>query len=91
MLPAGRTFLKDMRYLSDIRTDIERLTELRSELLHALAEGHDANLVSEHKAVEERIAQLWEEHRVARARVRFGERDQIIQRARHEERLERAA
>ena len=80
-----------MRYLSDIRTDIERLTEQRSELLHALAEGHDANLVSEHKAVEAQIAQLWEEHRVARARVRFGERDQIIQRARHEERLERAA
>jgi hypothetical protein len=91
MLPAGRTFHKDMRSLTDIRTDIERLTERRSELLHALAEGHDAGLVAEHKAVEEQIAQLWEEHRIARARVRFGERDQIIQRARHEERLERAA
>jgi hypothetical protein len=80
-----------MRSLSDIRTDIEYLTERRSELLHALAEGHDSELVEEHKAVEEQIAQLWEEHRIARARVRFGERDQIIQRARHEERLERAA
>lgn len=80
-----------MRSLPDIRTDIEYLTERRSDLLHALAEGHDAELVAEHKAVEEQIAQLWEEHRIARARVRFGERDQIIQRARHEERLERAA
>jgi hypothetical protein len=80
-----------MRSLPDIRTDIERLTERRSDLLHALAEGHDAMLVDEHKAVEEQIAQLWEEHRIARARLRFGERDQIIQRARHEERLERAA
>ena len=91
MLPAGRTFEEDMRSLPDIRTDIESLTERRSELLHALAEGHDAELVEQHKAVEEQIAQLWEEHRIARARVRFGERDQIIQRARHEERLERAA
>ena len=80
-----------MRSLPDIKTDIERLTQRRSELLHALAEGHDLDLVEEHKALEEQIAQLWEEHRVARARVRFGERDEIIQRARHEERLERAA
>lgn len=80
-----------MRSLPDIRTDIESLTERRSQLLHTLAEGHDAELVAQHQAVEEQIAQLWEEHRIARARVRFGERDQIIQRARHEERLERAA
>ena len=80
-----------MRSLQDIKTDIERLTERRSELLHALSEGHEVALVEEHKAVEEEIAHLWEEHRIARARLRFGERDEIIQRARHEERLERAA
>jgi hypothetical protein len=80
-----------MRSLPEIRTDIDRLTERRSELLHALAEGHDSALVTEHQKVEDEIARLWEEHRIARARVRFGERDAIIQRARHEERLERAA
>jgi hypothetical protein len=80
-----------MRSLSEIRIDIEQLTKERAELLHRLSEGHDPVLVAEHQAVEEQIAQLWEEHRIARARVRFGERDQIIQRARHEERLERAA
>ncbi len=76
-----------MRSLSDIRNDIDRLTLRRAEVMHALAEQHDPALVSEHQ----QVAQLWEEHRIARARIRFGERDAIIQRARHEERLERAA
>jgi hypothetical protein len=80
-----------MRSLTDIRTEIERLTHERSELLHRLSEAHDPALAAEHQAVEERIARLWEEHRIARAQLRFGERDEIIQRARHEERLERAA
>jgi hypothetical protein len=80
-----------MRSLSDIRSDIDRLTLRRSEVMHSLAEEHDAALVAEHQEVEEQLAHLWEEHRVARARIRFGERDSIIQRARHEERLERAA
>ena len=30
-------------------------------------------------------------HRIQRARICFGERDDMIERARHEERLERAA
>ncbi len=80
-----------MRSLAEIRSEIERLTEQRAELLHALGEVHDPALAAEHAALEEKIAKLWEEHRIERARVRFGERDQIIQRARHEERLERAA
>ena len=35
--------------------------------------------------------QLWEEQRTVRATLRFGDRDVIIQRARQEERLSRAA
>ncbi len=80
-----------MRSLSEIRSEIERLTECRAELLHKLAEGHDAALAAEHQRLEEKIQHLWEEHRIARARLRFGEREEIIQRARQEERLERAA
>jgi len=80
-----------MRSIDDIRTEIERLTERRSELLHALNDGHDPALVAEHQELEERIQQLWAEQRQERARLRFGERDSIIQRARQEERLERAA
>ena len=81
----------DMRNLDEIRTDIERLTEERAELLHTLSQGHDALLAIEHKEIEERIAELWDEHRTARAELRWGDRDVIIKRARAEERLDRAA
>ena len=87
----ANTLRKVVRSLNDIRAEIEALTERRAQLLHALSEQHDAALTAEHSSIEAEIAKLWEEHRVERARVRFGERDEIIQRARHEERLERAA
>ncbi len=80
-----------MRNPEDIRQEIEQLTERRAELFHALSESHDATLAAEHQRLEQEIARLWDEHRAARARLRFGERDVIIQRARAEERLERAA
>ena len=77
--------------LNDIKLEIERLTERRGELFHALSQKHDPALAAEHAALEERIARLWDAQRAERARLRFGERDSIIQRARQEERLERAA
>ena len=80
-----------MRTLDEIRTEIEGLTERRGELFHTLSEGHDPALAAEHAKLEEQIARLWEEHRATRARLRHGERDAIIARARAEERLERAA
>jgi hypothetical protein len=80
-----------MRTLQAIKTEIEQLTEERAELLHKLAEGHDALLAIEHKELEERISDLWDEHRMARAELRWGNRDVIIKRARAEERLDRAA
>ncbi len=80
-----------MTTLDDIRLEIERATERRAELLHVLAEGHDAVVAAEHAEVEEHIARLWDEYREARVRQRFGDRDVIVKRARLEERLERAA
>lgn len=77
--------------LSDIRLEIERATEQRAELLRRLSQGHDPALAAEHKRLEATLARLWEEHREARARLRFGERETIISRARVEERLDRAA
>jgi len=47
--------------------------------------------VSEIKGIDERLQGLWDEHRAERARIRFGEREEIVRRARAEERLERAA
>jgi ABC-type phosphate transport system auxiliary subunit len=77
--------------VNEIREEIERLTERRAELFHALSEGHDAALAAEHAQLEERIARLWDEMRALKARLRFGDRESIITRARQEERLERAA
>ena len=77
--------------LQDIRTEIERASEERAELLHRLSEGHDVVLAAELRKLDDRIAALWDEHREARARARFGDRDEIIRRARLEERIDRAA
>ena len=80
-----------MRTLDEIRQEIDRLSDRRAEVLHKLSEGYDATLAAEHQALDEQLAELWEEQRTARATIRFGDRDLIIQRARHEERLSRAA
>jgi hypothetical protein len=80
-----------MRTLTEIKADIDRLSDRRAEVLHALSDGHDAALAAEHKQLDEELAKRWEEQRIARANIRFGDRDLIIQRARHEERLSRAA
>jgi cell division protein FtsB len=80
-----------MRTLNEIKQDIDRLSDRRANVLHQLSEGHNPELATEHKKLNEEIAELWDEQRVVRASIRFGDRDLIIQRARHEERLSRAA
>jgi cell division protein FtsB len=81
-----------MRNLNDIKQEIDRLSDRRADVLHRLSEGgHNPELTAEHKQLNEQIAGLWDEQRAVRATIRFGDRDLIIQRARHEERLSRAA
>jgi len=80
-----------MRTLTEIRQEIDELSDRRLRVMRQLAEGHDVTLAEEHQRLEDDIAQLWEEQRNARAMLRFGDRDEIIQRARQEERLSRAA
>jgi hypothetical protein len=80
-----------MRTLTEIKQEIDHLSERRIVVMRALSEGHDNELAAEHQRLEEQIAELWEEQRFARATLRHGDRDLIIQRARQEERLSRAA
>jgi len=80
-----------MRTLDDIRVEIEIATERRTELWHHLSQGHDPTLAAELEQLNARLDELWNEHRQTRATIRHGDRDQIIQRARAEERLNRAA
>jgi hypothetical protein len=80
-----------MRTINDIHAEIERLSEVRGELWHRLSEGRQQTIVDEIKQIDDQLVTLWDEHRAERARIRFGERDDIVRRARQEERLERAA
>ena len=77
--------------IPEIHDQIERLSERRAELWRTLGQGHDVAAAVELKQVNEQLEQLWAEHRATRARLRFGEREKIVARARAEERLERAA
>ena len=74
-----------------IHAEIESATERRAELWHLLSQGHDPALADELHQLEDRLATLWDEYRSVKAQARFGNRDEIIRRARHEERLARAA
>ena len=80
-----------MRTLTEIRREIDELSERRLRVMRELSESYDAGLAAEHKRLEEQVAELWDEQRQARATLRFGDRDVIIQKARQEERLSRAA
>ena len=80
-----------MRTPKEIRQDIDRLSDQRADVLHRLSAGHNPELAAEHQRLENEIATLWDEQRHTRAMIRFGDRDAIIQRARHDERLSRAA
>jgi hypothetical protein len=77
--------------LNDIRTRIDELSERRAALWRNLSISRDPAIAAEVKKLDEELARLWDEQRSLRARIRFGDRDRIIARARTEERLERAA
>jgi hypothetical protein len=83
--------MADMRKLAEIKQEIDRLSDRRADVLHDLSAGYDPDLAAEHQQLEDQLAALWEEQRATRATIRFGDRDEIIQRARHDERLSRAA
>lgn len=80
-----------MRTLEGIHQEIEVLSEERSELWHRLSAEYDQAVREEIRTLDQKLDALWDEHRALRARLRFGDREHIVARARVEERLERAA
>ncbi len=80
-----------MTTFEDIHREIDRASERRAEVYHQLSEGHDPALAAELKQLSERLDSLYAEQRALKARLRFGDRDHIVARARTEERLERQA
>ena len=76
---------------NQIHVEIERLSEERQDLWHLLRQGLDDTVKDEIKELDDRLQELWQALRMEKARLRFGEREEIVRRARAEERLERAA
>ena len=76
---------------NQIHSEIERLSEERQELWQRLSQGLDSTVKDEIKDLDARLQELWQTLRMEKARLRFGEREEIVRRARAEERLERAA
>ena len=77
--------------LDRLHAEVERASERRADLWHTLSEAYDPAVAAEIKRVDAELDGLWDEIRAVRARLRFGDRDKIVARARIEERLERAA
>ena len=85
-----------MTTIPEIQAEIERLSEQRTALYTELSRGRNDlgrndEVRQEIKLIDERLQALWDQHRAERARIRFGERDEIVRRARAEDRLDRAA
>lgn len=80
-----------MNIIATIHQEIDEVSERRAELWHRLSDGRNPEVMEQIKQLNEELVALWDEHRAIRARIRFGEREQIVKRARAEERLERAA
>ncbi len=78
-----------MRTPHDIRADLSRVTEERAELWVDLSDQHDADKTARAAELSELIEDLWTELRRAQAHARFGPADEIIARARAEDRLDR--
>ena len=76
---------------NQLHTEIEQLSEERQELWQLLSDGLDTSVQSQIKELDARLQELWQSLRREKARLRFGEREEIVRRARAEERLERAA
>jgi len=90
MKATGEAFLANVT-VTQIHDEIEQLSETRQELWQRLSEGLDSTVASEIKELDVKLQELWQTLRMEKARLRFGEREEIVRRARAEERLERAA
>jgi hypothetical protein len=80
-----------MNIIATIQAEIDEVSGRRAELWQRLSQGRNPEVMEQIKALDEKLDSLWNEQRAIRARIRFGEREEIVRRARAEERLERAA
>lgn len=80
-----------MNSITHMHDLIDQISERRTELWKSLGAGHDPAVIEEIRRLDTELDELWSGIRAERARIRFGEPQEIVRRARQEERLERAA
>jgi hypothetical protein len=78
-----------VRTSTEIKSELDRAMERRSELWRELGQGMDHAISAELAQLKRRIEELWNEFRVTRTRERFGAPELIVQRAGRDKRLER--
>ncbi len=78
-----------MKAIPEIRKELDEASERRARLWEELSVGLDPAKSAEAAALSARIEALWAELRAAHARARFGPAEDIIARARAEDRLDR--
>jgi hypothetical protein len=78
-----------VRSINEIRDELSRATERRTELWGELARAHDEESAAELARLNARVPELWEELRTTQVRERFGSPEPILQRAERDRRLER--
>jgi hypothetical protein len=78
-----------MRSTEEIRADLERATDQRTELWEELGQGVDPAKSAEAHRLSSLIDDLWSELRAVQAQQRWGSSELIRRRAMAEERLER--
>ena len=78
-----------IRTLIQIKRELDEATARRADLWHELSLAADSEKAAEVARLNEHIESLWSEARAAQNRERFGSQDEILKRARAEERLER--
>ena len=74
ILRAAPVVQAGMREIREVKQEIERLSERRTELWHELGAGGGSAVKTELAEIQARIATLWDEQREIRATIRFGER-----------------
>jgi hypothetical protein len=89
MSPHAGRFNWVMRSIQEIRADLDRATDNRTELWEELGHGLDPAKSAEAARLTGLIEDLWAELRAVKAQQRWGSSELIRRRAMAEERLER--
>ena len=76
-----------MNIIATIHDEIDQVSDRRAESGTGFRRAVIPSSSLRSRQLDAKLDALWDAHRAMRARIRFGEREQIVKRARAEERL----